>query len=206
MKPSYQNFTIIVNWKSKGFGCAKTCTYCNWRDSSLLPHGGQSTEAISAFISQCRKSFITISGGADPLYKFEEHSGELLAMIRVIQAHGFKVRILVLTPPIQQEPMDINREAQAHIIFLVNDLIYLPSKNLDRCLHINPERASKCSPLFSMHFASHCQLLQALWASSFQRCCTLSRVGRSHYRSNEPRKIGIRAYENHESPLTTATP
>ena len=94
MKPSYQNFTIIVNWKSKGFGCAKTCTYCNWRDSSLLPHGSQSTEAISAFISQCRKSFVTISGGADPLYKFEDHSGELLAMIRVIQAHGFKVRII----------------------------------------------------------------------------------------------------------------
>lgn len=94
MKPSHQNFTIIVNWKSKGFGCAKACTYCNWRDSSLLPHGGQSGEAISAFIRQCRKSFITISGGADPLYKFDEYSGELLAMIRIIQAHGFKVRII----------------------------------------------------------------------------------------------------------------
>lgn len=94
MNSSQQNFTIIVNWKSKGFGCAKACTYCNWRDSSLLPHGGQSAEAISAFISQCKKSFITISGGADPLYKFDEYSGELLAMICVIQAHGYKVRII----------------------------------------------------------------------------------------------------------------
>lgn len=94
MNPSHQNFTIIVNWKSKGFGCAKACTYCNWRDSSLLPHGSQSAEVISAFISQCRKSFITISGGADPLYKFEEYSGKLLAMVRVIKAQGFKVRII----------------------------------------------------------------------------------------------------------------
>lgn len=94
MNSSPQNFTIIVNWKIKGFGCAKACSYCNWRSSPLLPHGGQSTAAISNFISQCKKSFITISGGADPLYKFDEYSGQLLAMIRVIQAHGYKVRII----------------------------------------------------------------------------------------------------------------
>jgi hypothetical protein len=94
MPKAQQNFTIIINWKEKGFGCAKACSYCNWRDSALLPHGSQSAETISAFITQCKKSFITISGGADPLYKFDEYSGQLLAMIRIIQAHGFKVRII----------------------------------------------------------------------------------------------------------------
>lgn len=94
MKSTQQNFTIIVNWKPKGFGCAKACGYCNWRDSALLPHGGQTTEAISTFISQCNKSFITISGGADPLYKFDEYHDQLLAMIRAIQAQGFKVRLI----------------------------------------------------------------------------------------------------------------
>lgn len=94
MKSAPQNFTIVVNWKKKGFGCAKVCSYCNWRDSALLPHGGQSIEAISTFISQCRKPFITISGGGDPLYKFEEYGNELLAMIRTIKQHGFKVRII----------------------------------------------------------------------------------------------------------------
>jgi hypothetical protein len=94
MKSASQNFTIIVNWKAKGFGCAKECSYCNWRDSPLLPHGGQSAKEISAFITQCDKSFITISGGADPLYKFEEYGPQLLAMIRIIKAHGFKVRII----------------------------------------------------------------------------------------------------------------
>lgn len=94
MKSYQENFTIIVNWKSKGFGCIKACGYCNWRDSLLLPHGGQSAEAISTFIKKCTKSFITISGGADPLYRFEEYANQLLAMIRVIQTHGFKVRII----------------------------------------------------------------------------------------------------------------
>jgi organic radical activating enzyme len=94
MSKAQQNFTIVVNWKLKGFGCAKVCSYCNWRDSKFLPHGGQSAEAISAFITQCKKSFVTISGGADPLYKFEEYGDQLLAMIKTIKEHGFKVRII----------------------------------------------------------------------------------------------------------------
>jgi hypothetical protein len=94
MKLAPQNFTIIVNWKKQGFSCARACSYCNWRDSPFLPHGAQDTGAISAFIRQCRKSFITISGGADPLYQFEENHGHLLSMIQTIKAHGFKVRVL----------------------------------------------------------------------------------------------------------------
>ncbi len=94
MKPTFQNFTIIVNWQTKGFGCAKVCSYCNWRDSPLLPHGGQTPKDISTFIAKCDKSFITISGGADPLYKFEEYGQQLLAMIQTVKEHGFKVRII----------------------------------------------------------------------------------------------------------------
>jgi len=94
MKSSQANFTIIVNWRKSGFGCAKVCSYCNWRDSPLLTHGGQGTKEISAFIGQCDKSFVTISGGADPLYKFEEYGPQLLAMIQTIKDHGFKVRII----------------------------------------------------------------------------------------------------------------
>lgn len=94
MKIAQPNFSIVVNWKTRGFGCAKVCSYCNWRDSPLLPHGGQSAEAVSAFIRQCKKPFITISGGADPLYKFDEYVDQLLAMIRTIKAEGFKVRII----------------------------------------------------------------------------------------------------------------
>ncbi|WP_228894834.1 hypothetical protein [Pseudoduganella aquatica] len=94
MKQPSQNFTIIVNWKTKGFGCAKACSYCNWRDSPLLPHGGQPKEALATFITQCDKSFITISGGADPLYNFEEYAPKLLAMIQTIKEHDYKVRII----------------------------------------------------------------------------------------------------------------
>lgn len=88
------NFTIIVNWKEKGFGCAKACSYCNWRSSPLLPQGAQSPEAVSAFIRQCKKSFITISGGGDPLYRFEDNYSSLLSMADTIKTQGFKVRII----------------------------------------------------------------------------------------------------------------
>ena len=94
MNTAHPNYTIVVNWMKKGFGCAKVCSYCNWRDSPLLPHGGQSADAILAFIKQCKKPFITISGGADPLFKFKEYGDQLLAMIQVIKAHGFKVRVI----------------------------------------------------------------------------------------------------------------
>ncbi len=88
------NFTIIVNWKEKGFGCAKACSYCNWRSSPLLPQGAQPPEAVSTFIRQCKKSFITISGGADPLYRFEDNYSSLVSMANTIKAEGFKVRII----------------------------------------------------------------------------------------------------------------
>lgn len=89
-----QNFTIVVNWKEKGFGCRKNCSYCSWRSSPLLPHGPQSAEAISTFIKQCPKDFVTLSGGGDSLYRFDENRDHLLAMIGLIKEHGFKVRII----------------------------------------------------------------------------------------------------------------
>ncbi len=92
--PSEPNFTIITNWKSKGFACAKVCSYCNWRQSPLLPHGLQSDEAILAFIQQCTKSFITISGGGDPLYRLDENLPALRHLCNLIHGEGFRVRII----------------------------------------------------------------------------------------------------------------
>lgn len=90
----HTNYTIIVNWKARGFGCAKACTYCNWRGSPMLPQGAQSAEQVKTFIQKCDKSFITISGGGDPLYRFEENVPALLAMSNTIKAEGFKVRVI----------------------------------------------------------------------------------------------------------------
>lgn len=88
------NFTIIVNWRQKGFGCVKACSYCNWRNSSLLPQGAQSPDLVSAFIRGCKKSFITISGGGDPLYRLDENFNALISMAETIKNDGFKVRII----------------------------------------------------------------------------------------------------------------
>lgn len=88
------NHTIIVNLKEKGFGCNKTCEYCNWRFSSELPHGLQKFELISRFISRCNKSFITVSGGAEPLYKFEKYGNEIRGLLEFIKSHGYKTRLI----------------------------------------------------------------------------------------------------------------
>lgn len=88
------NFTIIVNWKERGFGCSKVCAYCNWRGSPLLPQGAQSEVELKEFIRKCDKSFITISGGGDPLYRSEENFPTLLSMSDIIMEEGYKVRII----------------------------------------------------------------------------------------------------------------
>lgn len=88
------NFTIIVNWRERGFGCSKKCSYCNWSSSPLLPHGPHSLAAVGKFIRQCRKSFITISGGGDPLYKFDDNYYSIAALAGTIKEHGYRVRII----------------------------------------------------------------------------------------------------------------
>lgn len=94
MRQIHPNHTIIVNWSKRGFGCRKRCSYCQWRSSPHLPHGGQAADAVTAFITQCKKSFITISGGADPLYRLDENRPALLEMIGTIRDTGYRPRLI----------------------------------------------------------------------------------------------------------------
>lgn len=94
-----QNHTILVNWgvgkqNPRGFGCPKACDYCNWRGWRGLPYQAQSSKQVAAFIASCRKSTISISGGAEPLYRLDENLPKLLAMVAVIRDHGFRTRIV----------------------------------------------------------------------------------------------------------------
>lgn len=59
-----------------------------------MPNGAQELDAVSEFIAQCPKSFITISGGADPLYKIEENRDTLLTMVGVVKEYGFNTRLI----------------------------------------------------------------------------------------------------------------
>ncbi|MFS0756504.1 radical SAM protein [Noviherbaspirillum sp. 1P10PC] len=99
MHEQHPNYTILINWgvgnqNARGFGCPKACHYCNWRGWAGLPHQAQTSEQVSAFIMQCKKSTISISGGAEPLYRLEENLPKLLSMVRVIQDHGFRIRVV----------------------------------------------------------------------------------------------------------------
>lgn len=97
MHDSQPNYTILVNWgvgKTRGFGCSKSCDYCNWRGWDGLPYQGQTTEQVAAFIASCKKSTISISGGAEPLYRLNENLPKLLAIVSVIRDHGFRTRVV----------------------------------------------------------------------------------------------------------------
>lgn len=99
MNDPHPNYTILINWstssgKARGFGCSKACEYCNWRGWEGLPYQAQSKEQVANFISHCKKSTISLSGGAEPLYRLEENLPKLLSMVRVIQDHGFRTRVV----------------------------------------------------------------------------------------------------------------
>lgn len=97
---SSPNFTIVTNWSKRGFGCAKVCSYCNWRGSPLLPQGMQQEAEIRSFIRKCTKSFVTISGGGDPLFRLGENLGALTRMCSIIREEGYSVRLI--TREVQQ--------------------------------------------------------------------------------------------------------
>jgi len=99
MHDQHPNYTILVNWgvgtrNPRGFGCPKACDYCNWRGWGGLPYQAQSSQQVAAFIASCRKSTVSISGGAEPLYRLNENLPKLLTMIGVIRDHGFRTRVV----------------------------------------------------------------------------------------------------------------
>lgn len=89
-RTNFSNFTIIVNWKEKGFGCSRKCSYYNWRASPLLPHGPHTVAQVKKFVLHCNKSFITISGGGDPLYGFADHPQDLTNLARTVRDQWYR--------------------------------------------------------------------------------------------------------------------
>lgn len=94
LPPEEQNYTIIVNWRRRGFGCTRVCSYCNWRDNPLLPHGPIDTHRAVEFAEKCQKSFVTVSGGGDPLYRLDENLPHLLGVRDAIRSLGKQTRMI----------------------------------------------------------------------------------------------------------------
>lgn len=88
------NHTVIVNFKERGFGCRKNCDYCTWRGNPMLPYGLQDLQKIEQFIQSCDKDFVTISGGAEPLYQWPKYKDDFVKLSKLIRANGFKVRVI----------------------------------------------------------------------------------------------------------------
>lgn len=95
--PKTMNRSIIVNWAgpSGEFGCRFSCQFCSWRDravkmGAIFP----SEKALDKFLSNYEGYKVTISGGGDPLFNFDENKGRLLGLVRLIHDRGFLVEVV----------------------------------------------------------------------------------------------------------------
>jgi len=88
------NYSVIVNHGDENnFGCSRRCAYCNWQ---RLKKFGKSLPDISDENFENAKSYITISGGGDPLWSGNNDSvmDYIPFLLEQIVAKGYKPRII----------------------------------------------------------------------------------------------------------------
>jgi len=91
------NSTIVVNYSNTKFGCSRACKYCNWYKSPFLPNHTYDWDLMDRFIKNTQKSFVTISGGGDPLFNIDTEPDNLFTLIKIlklIKSSGKNTRII----------------------------------------------------------------------------------------------------------------
>lgn len=91
------NRTIIVNFADEDtrFGCRFTCKFCSWRDRAtemgeIVP----TYDALTDFLKDFQGVMVTVSGGGDPLFKWEQNRHRLKQLIDTIHSLGFLVEVV----------------------------------------------------------------------------------------------------------------
>lgn len=75
--------SIILNFSDKDnlHGCARKCSYCNWKNNPLAQQRVYPDfEVLDTYLDDYT-GFITISGGGDPLYHYEDNMEDLHRLI-----------------------------------------------------------------------------------------------------------------------------
>lgn len=144
LPPDEQNYTIVVNWKQRGFGCAKVCFYCNWRDSPMLPHGPHDIRELINFVEKCKKSFVTVSGGAEPLYRLDENRDHLYRTLDVISGLGYKTRIITREV---DAAVSLGDRADMYSISLDAEVLQKVEQRRDELARMNVEYSLVLPPL-----------------------------------------------------------
>jgi hypothetical protein len=116
------NSTIVTNWDVKKFSCKNNCSYCSWRKSKYLPHGCHKVEDVRKYIEQSRKNFVTISGGAEPLFEFEKNKSNLFELCMEIERFNKKVRII--TREVETVIKLINLKTDFHFSISLDDVVF----------------------------------------------------------------------------------
>jgi hypothetical protein len=94
---STMNRTIIVNWadETTKFGCRFHCQFCSWKDLALKIGDIDSNEkSILKFLEKFEGYKVTISGGGDPIFKWEQNSVRLKRIITILKEEGYLVEVI----------------------------------------------------------------------------------------------------------------
>ena len=88
--------SIILNFsdEEKPHGCARACSYCNWKTNPLAQQRiYPEFKKLDEYTNDCT-GFMTISGGGDPLYKYEKNKEDLHKLINYLYDKKFFVRVI----------------------------------------------------------------------------------------------------------------
>lgn len=95
------NYSVILNHGGeKEFGCRRRCQYCNWRrmnEAGNFSISQPTIEDVKKFIEKYSPDEITISGGGDPLWRYNEDPKireYVDSLIENILELGVRVRII----------------------------------------------------------------------------------------------------------------
>lgn len=93
------NSTIVLNHGTDTiFGCSRRCVYCNWKSKKNFarsqPTLVQIAELLELTQDELKKNFVTLSGGGDPLWNFDDNRDYIVNVLKFLETRAFKRRII----------------------------------------------------------------------------------------------------------------
>jgi organic radical activating enzyme len=95
---SQLNRSILLNLKEDGHGCRFACSFCRWRSDSLTQTWkAPSNDEIDQFLKSYAGYRVYLSGGGDPLYRYDAFGREWEEINRIIKhlhRRGYLIHVI----------------------------------------------------------------------------------------------------------------
>ena len=88
--------SIILNFSDENnpHGCKRKCSYCNWKSNPLAQQKIYPDWKVLDKYLEDHSGFITLSGGGDPLYNYEQNKEEVHKLIDYLYDKKLFVRVI----------------------------------------------------------------------------------------------------------------